>query len=161
MKLYIMRHGQAELTASSDQQRELTIKGIEETSIMAKWLKSKQPTFDISFVSPYIRAQQTFDIISQNCPMNGHHYCLNELVPEASPANCGDVLLAYCAQHCVKSALVVSHLPLVSLLISDLCKGDIVPTFSTSSIACIDIDLDSWMGNLIEHRSLKQILMGC
>lgn len=154
-----MRHGQAELTASSDQQRALTIKGIEETTIVAKWLSAQQRTVDISFVSPYLRAQQTIDIVKHEYKEISHHYCLNELTPDASPASCGDVLLAYCAQHGVQSALVVSHLPLVALLVSDLCKGDIVPTFSTSSIACLDINLESWQGDLICHRSLGQILM--
>jgi hypothetical protein len=46
------------------------------------------------------------------------------------------------------------------LLMSDLCKGDMAPAFSTSSIACIEIDLDSWQGILCWHKTFDDVLMG-
>lgn len=160
MKLYIMRHGQAQLSASSDQARELTPQGIEETSLMAKWLAGNESTFDVSFVSPYIRAKQTYDVVLNQYVMPEHHYCLNELTPESNPSTCGDALLAYCSQHKAVNALVVSHLPLVGLLVNDLCHGGIVPSFSTSSVACLDIDLDNWQGCLLWHKSVHDVLLG-
>ncbi len=35
----------------------------------------------------------------------------------------------------VKTALVVSHLPLVGYLVSELCPGETPPMFTTSAIA--------------------------
>jgi len=160
MKLYIMRHGQAQLTAPSDEQRSLTDQGSQESLIMAKWLGLQCEYFPLTFVSPYIRAQQTYQLVISGFKAPGHHYCLNELSPESSPQMCGDALLAYCSQHNADSALVVSHLPLVALLVNDLCKGDIMPSFSTSSIACIDIDLESWQGDLLWHKTFNDVLMG-
>ena len=159
MKLYIMRHGQAQLTASSDKLRDLTAQGQQESVIMAKWLASQQGEFDITFASPYIRAKHTYDLVITSFKAPEHHYVLNELTPESSPEMCGDALLAYCAQHKAASVLVVSHLPLVALLVSDLCKGDVVPSFSTSSIACLEIDLDTWRGNLLWHKTFNDVLM--
>lgn len=160
MKLYIMRHGEAQISAPSDSERELTIQGQTETDIMAKWLSNAAQSFDVSFVSPYRRALQTFDIVSQKINMPVHHYCLDELTPESNPSSCADALLAYCAEHKAHDAIVVSHLPLVGLLVSDLCRGDFVPAFKTSSIACIEIDLDVWQGNLIWHKTLDEVLLG-
>ncbi len=160
MKLYIMRHGQAQISAPSDSQRALTPLGQEQTAIMAKWLRNTASSFDVAFVSPYKRALQTFDIVSQQVRMSGHHYCLEELTPESNPSTCGDALLAYCAEHKATNAFAVSHLPLVGLVINDLCRGDFVPAFTTSSIACLDIDLVEWQGRLLWHRTLDDVLMG-
>jgi len=160
MKLYVMRHGQASFTASSDKLRELTDQGREESSIMARWLAIKESIFSVTFASPYTRAQQTYDCVIENFTMPVHHYCLEELTPESSPSKCGETLLAYCALHEAENALVVSHLPLVDLLVSDLCKGDVVASFSTSSIACMDIDLENWKGSLLWHRTFNDVLMG-
>lgn len=164
MKLYVMRHGQASFTAPSDELRELTDQGREESIIMARWLATKESDFSVTFVSPYVRAKQTYECVIENFNIPVHHYCLDDLTPESSPSRCGDALLAYCAEHCsdnaADNALVVSHLPLVGLLISDLCKGEFVSSFTTSSIACIDIDLDSWKGSLLWHRTFNDVLMG-
>ena len=160
MKLYIMRHGQAQIAAPSDSERELTIQGQIETDVMVKWLGNMAQSFDISFVSPYRRALQTFNIVSQELEMSVHHYCLNELTPESNPSSCADALLAYCAEHKANKAIVVSHLPLVGLLVNDLCRDDFVPAFTTSSIACLEIDLNVWQGTLLWHKTVDEVLMG-
>lgn len=158
MKLYIMRHGQAQPVAPTDKQRELTETGRQETTIMATWLAKHQRQFDITFVSPYVRAQQTYQITKTIFDNTPQHHVLEELTPDSSPELCGDTLLAYCAQTKASSALVVSHLPLVGLLVSDLCKGAIMPSFSTSSIACVELDLDNWQGQLLWHESYQEVL---
>jgi len=66
--------------------------------------------------------------------------------------------LAYCAQVGASSALVVSHLPLVGLLVADLCKGAMMPSFTTSSIACVELDLDNWQGQLLWHESYQDVI---
>lgn len=158
MKLYIMRHGQAQISAPTDQERELTDVGRQESHVMAAWLAKQQPQFDITFVSTYVRAQQTFAIAKACIDNEPQHHVLAELTPDSSPEMCGDALLAYCAQAGATSALVVSHLPLVGLLVADLCKGAVMPSFSTSSIACVELDLDSWQGQLLWHRSFQDVL---
>ena len=73
-------------------------------------------------VSPYLRAEQTLDVVGE---------CMNlpkdvDVMPELTP--CGDVgmvsaYLQALANEGVKTALVVSHLPLVGYLVSELCPG--------------------------------------
>jgi phosphohistidine phosphatase len=40
----------------------------------------------------------------------------------------------------VSSALVISHLPLVGYLVSELCPGETPPMFTTSAIANVTLD---------------------
>jgi len=66
-----------------------------------------------------------------------------DVLPELTP--CGDVGLvsAYLqalANEGVASALVVSHLPLVGYLVSELCPSEAPPMFSTSAIANVTLD---------------------
>ncbi len=158
MKLYIMRHGQAQPVAPSDKERVLTETGRQESLIMTKWLAKHQTNFDLTFVSPYLRALETFEIASQIIENKPQHHVLEELTPDSSPETCGDTLLAYCAQIKATSALVVSHLPLVGLLVADLCKGAIMPSFTTSSIACVELDLENWQGELLWHESYQDVV---
>ena len=169
MKLYIMRHGQAQLAAESDKARNLTPTGRDQSTFVAKWLAMNDTDFDITFVSPYNRALETYQLVSEHTgslkskslqhKSAQHHFVLEELTPESDPASCGDSLLAYCAQHKAESALVVSHLPLVGLLISDLCPSVVIANFATSSVACLEIDLENWQGKLLWHKSYEQLSM--
>jgi len=153
-----MRHGQAQQVALTDKERILTDTGRHESLLMATWLAKHQRHFDITFVSPYVRALQTFDIVSQVIENTPQHHILEELTPESSPESCGDALLAFCAQLKARSALVVSHLPLVGLLVEDLCKGSMMPSFTTSSIACVELDLESWQGELLWHERYQDVI---
>jgi len=157
MKLYIMRHGQAETVAPSDKERRLSLTGIEQSEAVAKWLAHNNTPFDVSFVSPYTRALETYQAVAKWLQPTRFHYVLDELTPESDPASSGDSLLAYCAEHQANSALVVSHLPLVGLLISDLCPGVVLPSFATSSVACLELDLQNWRGKLLWHKSFQHI----
>ena len=59
MQLFIMRHGDASMTAQTDAQRPLTGQGIAESRLMGKWLKSLNVNIEHLIISPYLRAQQT------------------------------------------------------------------------------------------------------
>lgn len=90
-------------------------------------------------VSPFLRAEQTLDVVGE---------CMNlptgvDVLPELTP--CGDVGLvsAYLqalANEGIATALVISHLPLVGYLVSELCPGETPPMFTTSAIASVTLD---------------------
>ena len=66
-----------------------------------------------------------------------------DVLPELTP--CGDVGLvsAYLqalANEGTSSVLVISHLPLVGYLVSELCPGETPPMFTTSAIASVTLD---------------------
>lgn len=63
MKLYLVRHGEADPLAATDHERELTELGKERVSKAAQVLKRLQTEPKIIYCSPRIRAVQTAEII--------------------------------------------------------------------------------------------------
>ncbi|HAT7590326.1 MULTISPECIES: phosphohistidine phosphatase SixA [Citrobacter] len=139
MQVFIMRHGDAALDAASDSVRPLTSCGCDESRLMANWLKGQKVDIERVLVSPFLRAEQTLDVVGE---------CMNlptdvDVLPELTP--CGDVGLvsAYLqalANEGIATALVISHLPLVGYLVSELCPGETPPMFTTSAIASVTLD---------------------
>lgn len=139
MQVFIMRHGDAALDAASDSVRPLTPCGCDESRLMANWLKGQKVDIERVLVSPFLRAEQTLDVVGGCINLPGDVDVLPELTP------CGDVGLvsAYLqalANEGVATALVISHLPLVGYLVSELCPGEAPPMFTTSAIASVTLD---------------------
>lgn len=65
MKLYFVRHGEAEDLAPTDHSRELTERGKERVAKSAQVLKRLGITPEAIYSSPRIRAQQTAEIIAE------------------------------------------------------------------------------------------------
>ena len=63
MKVVVMRHGDAVLGADDDAARALTSLGREQSRAMALWLQQQMPHLDRVLVSPYLRAQQTWQTL--------------------------------------------------------------------------------------------------
>ncbi|MDC9594356.1 phosphohistidine phosphatase SixA [Xenorhabdus sp. IM139775] len=156
MYVFIMRHGDAALDAVSDVARELTPRGCQESQKMACWLSRQSPDIDCILVSPYIRAEQTLKLVRENVTLPDKQEMLAELTPA------GDVALVASYLHVLstqghQSVLVVSHLPLVGYLVSELCPGQTPPMFATSSIACVKLDHQTEKGCLLWQTSPAQL----
>ena len=115
MKIWIMRHGEAEPHARRDAERELTAHGREQVLRSAAHLIG-QP-LDCILVSPYVRAQQTAALVCQALGFSSPPVTVPWLTPESEPKyalsklpDSGNVLL-------------VSHQPFVGDLISLLLHG--------------------------------------
>ncbi|MBS1207585.1 MAG: phosphohistidine phosphatase [Proteobacteria bacterium] len=141
MQVFIMRHGDAALDAASDSVRPLTPCGCDESRQMATWLKGQKVDIERVLISPFLRAEQTLEKVGEcmNLPDNV------DVLPELTP--CGDIGLvsAYLqalANEGTASVLVISHLPLVGYLVSELCPGEAPPMFTTSAIACVTLGED-------------------
>ena len=63
MKLWVLRHGQAEARAATDAQRPLTETGRQEALRMGEHLQGE--TLEVILASPYLRAQQTAELVRQ------------------------------------------------------------------------------------------------
>ncbi|MGG4609088.1 phosphohistidine phosphatase SixA [Providencia sp. Me31A] len=140
MQVYIMRHGDAAIQAASDAVRPLTQKGKDDSVLMAQWLNKQGVKIDAVLVSPYLRAQQTQKIVSQYIETPETFEVLDQLTPSGNAAFIADHIRDL-AMLGTKAVLVVSHLPLVGYLVSELCPHKEPPMFTTSTIACIDIDV--------------------
>lgn len=147
MQVFIMRHGDAALDAASDSVRPLTHCGCDETRQMAIWLNGQSVDIERVLVSPYLRAQQTLTQVREVLPLTDGEDVLPELTPGGDPALVA-CYLQVLANEGVKSALVISHLPLVGYLVAELCPQEAPPMFATSAIACIDFDAENATGKL-------------
>lgn len=116
MNVFIMRHGEAEVSAETDARRELTQEGKDDITQMATTYADDLAQVDVIWASPYVRAQQTAQLMSA---------CLSKpvvtqpfLPPNGNPI---DVLGAL-ESHRDQTVLMVSHQPLVGILVDGLAR---------------------------------------
>lgn len=116
MKLYLIRHGEAEPGSPDDMNRQLTERGQKRAQSAAKWL-AKVVNGPVSlWASPFVRAQQTAAPIAKALSVDiEDHHCL---MPDMTPQKVVDELTNE-----QKSIIVVTHLPLVGRLASLLIEG--------------------------------------
>lgn len=150
MKIYVMRHGQAQFYADSDSQRPLSAAGITQSENMAKWLKEQHQTpIQRAWVSPYLRAQQTFTALNKNIEISEKMETLDSLTPHGDEFDVVNYLNAVAETSPISSLVIVSHLPLVGYLSATFLKSNNVPMFSTASMAAIEYDVEKQQGELL------------
>lgn len=115
MKVWILRHGEAQPHARRDADRELTAHGREQVLHSAAHLIG-QP-LDRILVSPYVRAQQTAELVRKALGFTGDLITVPWLTPESDPKHAASQLPD--SGH----VLLVSHQPFVGDLISLLQYG--------------------------------------
>ncbi len=151
MKIYILRHGQAEAYQANDAARRLTDKGIADTEqIISSNLHSLQ-SVQVIVASPLVRAQQTATIVAGLLKVDSliTEACLE---PEADLHS----LLSFLNNMPQTQILLVSHLPLVGILANRLCGfAQNRIHFNTSSLVGIECDLPlQGMGSLFLEQHL-------
>ncbi len=115
MKLWILRHGEAEGHARTDAERNLTEHGRGEVLRSAAHLIG-QPLSAI-IASPYVRAQQTAQLVREALGFEAQIRTVPWLTPEGNPVQVLEKL------DTDDNVLLVSHQPLVGNLISFLQHG--------------------------------------
>lgn len=121
MRLYLLRHAEAEAEAPEDALRELTEMGWAQAQAVADWLQTQVAGRATLLASPLLRAQQTASVVRQALNLDAPE-TVDALVPE------GDILQA---EQAISRALhggcdeliVVSHMPLLPSLASWLEEG--------------------------------------
>ncbi|WP_233094797.1 phosphohistidine phosphatase SixA [Alteromonas sp. IB21] len=156
--LFIMRHGEAEAPRLDDKSRQLTPLGREQAKSAALWLRDQyceKGVVDLALVSPYRRAKQTHDMVSLDIIADKVE-SYEDIVPDGSPRLVSDYIdallhAAVNSKKPIKKLLVVSHMPLVSYLVDELCDSYTTSLFSTASIAVIKYSLREHKGTLVTH----------
>ncbi|AZF04604.1 phosphohistidine phosphatase SixA [Pseudomonas sp. R5-89-07] len=115
MKLWILRHGEAQAHARTDAERNLTEHGRDEVLRSAAHLIGEPLSAII--VSPYARAQQTANLVREVLGFAPEIRTVPWLTPEGNPAQVLEKL------DTDDNVLLVSHQPLVGSLISFLQHG--------------------------------------
>ena len=118
--LHIIRHGQAQSRAASDEQRELTPFGSEQVFKNASQHLSNK-TYDHVFVSPYLRAQQTWEIIQKHNVKFKQCQTVDWVTPDVPTQPTLDQLIALDGDSL--SILIVCHQTFAGRLATHLCGG--------------------------------------
>lgn len=117
MRLWLLRHGEAEPQAASDAARELTANGRKEVQQAAAQLAGRPLTAIVA--SPYVRAQQTAELVRSALGFAGKIKTVPWLTPDSDPR---DVLKFLDEREGVET-LLVSHQPLIGALGGLLVHG--------------------------------------
>lgn len=139
MKLLVMRHGEATPLVDSDANRALTKRGVEQAHNAARLLVEKGHRPEVLLVSPLLRAQQTASEV-RHAAYKFSSTVNQETVALLSPDGSLEALVAYLEQRAETEIMLVSHQPLVSLLIGYL-SGEQVG-MDTANVAFVEIN--SW-----------------
>lgn len=123
---------------------------------MALWLDKQAPQIDRVLVSPYLRAEQTLTEVQDCLLLPQAAEVLPELTPDGNAAKVARHLEALAHEN-LHAVLVVSHLPLVGYLVSELCPEEAPPMFATSGIACIEFDPTTASGKLLWQVSPSRL----
>ena len=134
MKLWLLRHGEAEPQARSDAARELTRHGRQEVLQSAAHLVGRPLTAILA--SPYVRAQQTAELVRETLGFAAPIVSVPWLTPDGDLAE----TLRYLDAQVDQELVLVTHQPLVGELASLLLHGhrqEPVP-MKTASLAELD-----------------------
>lgn len=116
-QLFILRHGQAANVAPSDAERPLTDHGEAQALQLAQQWQGKH--FDYVFVSPYLRAQQTWQALSSQLSAD-HIETVTWCTPDISTQKAIDTLVAL-PNPC--RVLIVCHQTFAGRLVTQLTEG--------------------------------------
>ncbi|WP_407331030.1 phosphohistidine phosphatase SixA [Enterovibrio sp. 27052020O] len=160
MRIYIMRHGEAQTFAASDEERPLTDRGEQQSVEMARWLKQQLPEgrLDLVLVSPYLRAQQTWEACQAVLPSAQKVLIEDGITPYGDSEHVASYLRALVSVDNPLSILLVSHLPLVGYLTAEFDEDSHAPMFPTSSISCIEFDPASEKSVVMWLKSPSQLM---
>ncbi|WP_296256997.1 MULTISPECIES: phosphohistidine phosphatase SixA [unclassified Pseudomonas] len=136
MNVWILRHGEAQYRARTDAERELTTNGREEALTSAAHLLGQPLRWIIA--SPYVRAQQTAELVRQALGFSDSIVTVPWLTPDSDPRKVLDNLDVYASD----DVLLVSHQPLVGALIGLAVHGNLqqAQPMHTASLAQLEAE---------------------
>ncbi|BBP58018.1 phosphohistidine phosphatase SixA [Pseudomonas sp. St316] len=148
MKLWVLRHGEAEpYGARPDPERALTVHGREEVLRSAGRLMG-EPLRAI-YASPYVRAQQTAQLVREALGMEAELITVDWLTPETRPS---EVLRHLEDQDDV---LLVSHNPLVGSLLGFLQHGHLQQPEQVQTAGLAELEGDLLLAGAMKLKGIR------
>ena len=137
MRLWLLRHGEAQAQAATDAERALTPRGRAEVLQVAVQLQDRP--LAMILVSPYVRAQQTAALVAEALGYAGPVHTVPWLTPDSDPRE----VVRRLDRHEGAELLLVSHQPLVGALAGLMMHGHLQQPLAmhTASLAELDGDL--------------------
>jgi len=141
-----MRHGEAEPYKQDDQSRHLTKFGVTQSEHAAKWIAkqlnkhTQLKQIDLTLVSPYVRTIETLDAVQQFISIK-NTLQTSAVTPDGDAKQVQDLIDGELLQdNTIDCLLVISHMPLVSLLSDVVCHGFNARIFDTADVLMINYD---------------------
>ena len=137
MKLWLLRHGEAESRAPSDELRELTAAG--RVAVLRSAAEMQGADLQLVLTSPYVRARQTAALVQQHLGWTGELQRADWATPDGEPERA----LAELERRGVERLLLVTHNPFVGELAGWLLHGHRqapVP-MGTACLLCLEAPL--------------------
>lgn len=148
MKLWVLRHGEAEPHGTRpDSERTLTAHGREEVLRAAAQLIG-QPLTAI-YASPYQRAQETAEIVRTALGFAPEIRIVDWLTPDTDPDKVAEQLVS------VSDVLLVSHNPLVGNLLSYLQHGAGHPPEKVSTAGLAELENNELLIGSMKLNGIK------
>lgn len=141
MRLYLLRHAEAEAEAREDDLRELTELGWAQAQASADWLCQQVAGPARLVASPLCRARQTARVVQQTLGLSGVDI-LDTLSPEGDPLR-AEQALSLILRESVEELIVVSHMPLIASLQSWVAEGLLTSgePFSLAEVRVLEADV--------------------
>jgi phosphohistidine phosphatase len=149
MKLWVLRHGEAHNHAPTDAQRELTETGRAQVARSAAHLQGVP--LDAILASPYVRAQQTAELVHGALGYPGPIGTVPWLTPDQTPDRVVDELDALGLQN----VLLVSHQPLVGTLLGLLDTGRAGQEYPMGTASLAELEGGAALPGLMSLKSLR------
>lgn len=135
MRLYLLRHAQAE-TLEPDDQRPLTRRGVQDVKRLGHLLR-KRPVFKPHAIwhSPFERATQTAHLLAEETGFSGPMIVRDDLLPEAPHRP-----WVKTCNLMKESVLIVGHNPHLAMLAGRLLGGETYPVeveFKKCGMMCL------------------------
>lgn len=148
MRLWLLRHGEAEPLARSDAERVLTKHGRKEVLKAAGHLAGR-PLAAI-LASPYVRAQQTAELVREALGFAGAIGTAPWLTPDSDPRE----VLNYLDERGEAELLLVSHQPLIGALAGLLIHGHRQEPLPMKTASLAELEGDLLAAGLMQLREL-------
>lgn len=154
MDIFLLRHGAAEPYADQDRNRQLTQAGQTQVKLLVENCAPLLTSINSVVISPYVRAQQTFQIVEPFLPALQPDCKITQ--PFLEPDGIAGDVLHWLHLNSQKTHLLVTHQPLIGSLVNGLCGSD--PGYhhlAPGTLACIKMDVFAWgLGDLQWLRSI-------
>lgn len=140
MRIYVLRHGDAEDPSrrDSDEERELTEDGRSEVSHVARAARHAKSKADLVISSPYVRAIQSAEIAADQLGYSEQIARTKALEPHSDPLSVWEEIRTH---KDLDHVVVVGHEPLLSRTVAHLlaCPSLLVK-MTTGTMVCIEME---------------------
>ena len=143
MKLYLLRHGDA-VDGYPDQHRQLSVYGRQQVQSVALRHRVECGAIEQVVSSPYKRAAETTDIFTRTVNIQHRIDWLDDLTPQGELR----AIEGFLQRTNVEAVLMVTHLPLVGLLV-DYLAGETGTRMGTANLASLSMDFPAQRNALL------------